>query len=123
MFINPQKALAAQKDEVTVTASSNYVLDDSHNVDISITAYVEYAYDDGICGWVINIIPKEWSKTSDNVTIDNMDFEDEYGYTTSKATYVFHYTAHAAYGEGYYDGYVYFNFYVDEWGNIDYWLD
>ena len=45
VFINPQKASASQGGAVTVTATSNYVLDDSHNVDISITAYVEYAYD------------------------------------------------------------------------------
>ena len=70
VIINPQKAQASQEGAVTVTASSNYVLDDSHNVDISITAYVEYAYDEGAYGWVINIIPQSWSKTSDNVTID-----------------------------------------------------
>ena len=70
VFINPQKAQASQGGAVTVTATSNYVLDDSHNVDISITAYVEYAYDEGAYGWVINIIPQSWSKTSDNVTID-----------------------------------------------------
>lgn len=74
VFINPQKASASQGGAVTVTATSNYVLDDSHNVDISITAYVEYAYDEGAYGWVINIIPQSWSKTSDNVTIDNMDY-------------------------------------------------
>ena len=90
VFINPQKASASQGGAVTVTATSNYVLDDSHNVDISITAYVEYAYDEGAYGWVINIIPQSWSKTSDNVTIDNMDYEDDYGYQTSTATYVFH---------------------------------
>lgn len=123
VFINPQKASASQGGAVTVTATSNYVLDDSHNVDISITAYVEYAYDEGAYGWVINIIPQSWSKTSDNVTIDNMDYADDYGYTTSTATYIFYYTAHAAYGEGNYDGYVRFNFSVDEWGNIDYWLE
>ena len=85
VFINPQKAQASQGGAVTVTATSNYVLDDSHNVDISITAYVEYAYDEGAYGWVINIIPQSWSKTSDNVTIDNMDYEDDYGYQTSTA--------------------------------------
>ena len=121
VFINPQKASASQGGAVTVTATSNYVLDDSHNVDISITAYVEYAYDEGAYGWVINIIPQSWSKTSDNVTIDNMDYEDDYGYQTSTATYVFHYTAHAAFGN--YDGYATFKFYVDEWGDFDYWLE
>lgn len=60
VFINPQKAQASQGGAVTVTATSNYVLDDSHNVDISITAYVEYAYDEGAYGWVINIIPQSW---------------------------------------------------------------
>lgn len=123
VFINPQKAQASQGGAVTVTATSNYVLVDSHNVDISITAYVEYAYDEGAYGWVINIIPQSWSKTSDNVTIDNMDYEDDYGYQTSTATYVFHYTAHAAFGEGNYDGYATFKFYVDEWGDFDYWLE
>ena len=98
-FINPQKASASQGGVVTVTATSNYVLDNSHNVDISITARVEYAYDEGSYGW------------------------DEYGYTTSMATYVFHYTGHAADGDDYYYGYVTFRFYVDEWGNIDYWLE
>ena len=105
VFINPQKAQASQGG------------------DISITAYVEYAYDEGAYGWVINIIPQSWSKTSDNVTIDNMDYEDDYGYQTSTATYVFHYTAHAAFGEGNYDGYATFKFYVDEWGDFDYWLE
>ena len=123
VFINPQKASASQGGAVTVTAASNYVLDNSHSVDISITADVEYAYDEGAYGWVINIIPQSWSKTSDNVTIDNMDYADDYGYTTSTATYIFYYTAHAAYGEGNYDGYVRFNFSVDEWGDINYWLD
>ena len=56
VFINPQKASASQGGAVTVTATSNYVLDDSHNVDISITAYVEYAYDEGAYGWLIHII-------------------------------------------------------------------
>lgn len=121
VFINPQKASASQGGAVTVTAASNYVLDDSHNVDISITAYVEYAYDEGAYGWVINIIPKGWSKTSDNVTIETMERADDYGYQTSTATYVFYYTAHSFDID--YDGYVYFNFSVDEWGNIDYWLE
>lgn len=122
VFINPQKASASQGGAVTVTATSNYVLDDSHNVDISITAYVEYAYDEGSYGWVINITPRGWSDYGD-VIIDNMDYADDYGYTTSTATYIFYYTAHAAYGEGNYDGYVRFNFSVDEWGDINYWLD
>ena len=46
VFINPQKAQASQGGAVTVTATSNYVLDNSHSVDISITADVEYAYDE-----------------------------------------------------------------------------
>jgi len=50
-----------------------------------------------------------------------MDYADEYGYTTSMATYVFHYTGYL--GDSDYEGYVYFNFSVDEWGNIDYWLE
>ena len=121
VFINPQKAQASQEGAVTVTATSNYVLDDSHNVDISITAYVEYAYDEGAYGWVINIIPQSWSKTSDNVTIDSMDYGGEYGYQTSTAVYGFRYTAHSFDID--YDGYVYFNFSVDEWGDFDYWLE
>ena len=32
-------------------------------------------------------------------------------------------TAHAAFGEGNYDGYATFKFYVDEWGDFDYWLE
>ena len=123
VFINPQKSSASQGGVVTVTAASNYVLDNSHNVDISITARVEYAYDEGSYGWVIDIIPKGWSKDSVNVAIDNMDYVEQYGYTTSMATYVFHYTGHAADGDDYYYGYVTFRFYVDEWGNIDYWLE
>ena len=122
VFINPQKASASQGGVVTVTATSNYVLDNSHNVDISITARVEYAYDEGSYGWVINITPRGWSDYGD-VIIGNMDYVDEYGYTTSMATYVFHYTGHAADGDDYYYGYVTFRFYVDEWGNIDYWLE
>ena len=123
VFNNPQKASASQGGVVTVTATSNYVLDNSHNVNISITARVEYAYDEGSYGWVIDIIPKGWSKDSVNVAIDNMDYVEQYGYTTSMATYVFHYTGHAADGDDYYYGYVTFRFYVDEWGNIDYWLE
>lgn len=121
VFINPQKASASQGGAVTVTATSNYVLDNSHSVDISITADVEYAYDEGSYGWVINIIPQSWSKTSDNVTIETMERADDYGYQTSTATYVFYYTAHSFDID--YDGYVYFNFSVDEWGDINYWLD
>lgn len=122
VFINPQKSSASQGGVVTVTAASNYVLDNSHSVDISITADVEYAYDEGSYGWVINITPRGWSDYGD-VIIGNMDYVDEYGYTTSMATYVFHYTGHAADGDDYYYGYVTFRFYVDEWGNIDYWLE
>ena len=121
VFINPQKASASQGGVVTVTATSNYVLDNSHNVNISITARVEYAYDEGSYGWGIDIIPKGWSKDSVNVAIDNMDYVEQYGYTTSMATYVFHYTGYL--GDSDYEGYVYFNFSVDEWGNIDYWLE
>ena len=50
-----------------------------------------------------------------------MDYAREYGYTTSTATYVFHYTAYSF--DINYDGYVYFNFSVDEWGDFNYWLD
>ena len=120
VFINPQKASASQGGVVTVTAASNYVLDNSHSVDISITADVEYAYDEGSYGWVIHIPTRGWSDYGD-VIIDNMDYVDEYGYTTSMATYIFHYTGYL--GDSDYEGYVYFNFSVDEWGNIDYWLE
>ena len=68
----------------------------------------------------INITPRGWSDYGD-VIIGNMDYVDEYGYTTSMATYVFHYTGYL--GDSDYEGYVYFNFSVDEWGNIDYWLE
>ena len=121
---NPDKALATQTGEDDVYAELTDVqLDDSHSINIYAHTHVSYAYDEGAYGWVINIIPQSWSKTSDNVTIDNMDYEDDYGYQTSTATYVFHYTAHAAFGEGNYDGYATFKFYVDEWGDFDYWLE
>ncbi len=124
MFIllgNITPAYAAETDyEVFDTID----LGDGYEIVVYADLGIDYDWDEGAYGWINDVtIGSSGGAASDNVYIDDfylVDYSDG-----GSASYWFKYYFYGfQHGNWYndYSGYVYFNVYCDEWGDISVWV-
>ena len=116
---NPDKALATQTGEDDVYAELTDVqLDDSHSINIYAHTHVSYAYDEGAYGWIVDgYVVGNDGVGSDNVNVEVLQLDEQYGYGTSQLCFKYYFYGHSFIND--YRGYIYIYVSIYEWGNLD----
>lgn len=120
---NPDKALAAQTGEDDVYAELKHVqLDDSHSINIYAHTHISYAYDEGVYGWIVDgYVVGNDGVGSNDVNIEVFQLDEQYGYGTSQLRFKYYFYGHSFLND--YRGYIYIYVSIDEWGNLDSWIE
>lgn len=126
MFMkNEIEIYASDSDAEIVTIKKEIDLGDGCSITLYADAYVEYAWDEGVYGWIENdvTLADDGGIASDSVYIDDftlVNFSDP-GSSVYTITYYFYGFEHK-YWYNTFSGYIKINISCDEWGNIDWWV-